>query len=585
MHNQIIGSIGMDQESHIAHDNTNNNSNNNHNHNTYGNENWVDMNSYHHQTNMPDYGGGFGYIPPITHGLPSESLSRMPPPPPPQTMPQPQTNHTQLPMLMMPHAAWPSMLTNPNNYSQHSVPPVAIPPVTTPLKTSKLPAIQTTSQPRKTLTDDDRRRMCQYAEDHPGAKQTDIGAEFGVERSTVSKVLRNKEKYLSAEDRSSSPIKRTKGKTADIEKALTNYLRKAQESGIAVTADDIREKARLFSTTAGNPTDSYMKTNSSTWLEKFMLKHNNGSSRLMRRASETNIPDSIRGSPSRTSSQPSSAISPASPSVHPSPSPLSANRSDEEKESLNHYMDFTTESGGYKHSNSQSTTSLSSAFTDTATSSFSGSALSPTASFSFSPDPNAGGFLTDQNRQIPPLGGPGSNFQRPRSQTFPTLDLEYMNQPQNNEPLTPKYHVSSTAPSSALESSASETPASHFGLDHAITSPQLRHSSSNGSLTARSSMTPITASAVGSSPSSPTQEDAQRAADILLSFIRANGFGQDDYLVMARLVEKLRIQHPQLTKAAAHPHGMGGLSRIPEGDSEMPNAPPVMIKVEARMGA
>jgi len=168
MHNQIIGSTAMDQDSHLPQDNS------------YGNESWVDMNSYHHQTTMPDYGGGFGYMPPINtpHGLPSESLNRMPPPPPPQ----PQTTHAQLPMLMMPHATWPSMLTNPNNYSPHSAPPVPIPSVTAPLKPSKLPAIQTTSQPRKTLTDDDRRQMCQYAEDHPGVKQTDIGARFGVER-------------------------------------------------------------------------------------------------------------------------------------------------------------------------------------------------------------------------------------------------------------------------------------------------------------------------------------------------------------------------------------------------------------------
>jgi hypothetical protein len=74
------------------------------------------------------------------------------------------------------------MLTNPNGYTAHSAPPVAIPPVTAPLKTSKPPTVTTQSQPRKTLTDDDRRRMCQYAEDHPNVKQTDIGALFGVER-------------------------------------------------------------------------------------------------------------------------------------------------------------------------------------------------------------------------------------------------------------------------------------------------------------------------------------------------------------------------------------------------------------------
>jgi len=182
MHNQIIGSTAMDQDSHLAQDN-----------NTYGNENgWVDMNSYHshnhhnqNQTTMADYGGSFGYIPPITtgptHGLPSESLSRMPPPPAPAQPPP--TTHAQLPMLMMPHATWPSMLTNPNSYGgPHSAPAMTIPSVTLPLKPSKLPAIQTTSQPRKTLTDEDRRAMCQYAEDHPGVKQTDIGARFGVER-------------------------------------------------------------------------------------------------------------------------------------------------------------------------------------------------------------------------------------------------------------------------------------------------------------------------------------------------------------------------------------------------------------------
>jgi len=424
--------------------------------------------------------------------------------------------------------------------------------------------------------------MCQYAEDHPGVKQTDIGARFGVERSTVSKVLRHKEKYLGQEDRSSSPIKRTKGKGVDIEKALQNYVRNAQKAGIALTSDDLREKAHLFSTTMGPAADTFSKSGSSAWLDKFMLKHGIGHSKLMRRASETNIPDSARASPSLSASQPSSAISPASPSGHLSPSPLSANRSDDDKDSMGNFMDFNSPSG-YKHANSQSTTSLSSAFTDTAASSFSGSALSPTASFNFSPDPNVGAFLTaDQRGQMPHPGGAASNFQRPRSQTFPTLDLEYMNQQQSSEPLTPKYHVSSTAPSSALESPANEASGPHFSLDGAVASPQLRHSSSNSSIAGRAA-TSATASAVGSSPSSPTQEDARRAADTLLSFIQsANGFvDQNEYMAVVRLTEKLRIHQNQLAKAMSH--GMGGLSRIPEGDSEMPNAPSVSIKTETTM--
>ncbi|KAK4227711.1 hypothetical protein QBC38DRAFT_477170 [Podospora fimiseda] len=146
------------------------------------------MSSHHyHPTTMPEYGNNYGYIPPITHGLPSEALSRMGPPPHPQSIHQPQPNHPQLPMLMMPHqttTTWPSQLVSNgqspyNHHPVHSVPPIPIP--SGPALKTKLPAIQT-SQPRKTLTDDDRRRMCQYAEDHPNAKQTDIGARFGVER-------------------------------------------------------------------------------------------------------------------------------------------------------------------------------------------------------------------------------------------------------------------------------------------------------------------------------------------------------------------------------------------------------------------
>lgn len=406
--------------------------------------------------------------------------------------------------------------------------------------------------------------------------------------STVSKVLRNKEKYLNMEERSSSPVKRTgKGKGVDIEKALTNYLRNAQKTGIAVTSEDLKEKARLFASTMAVG-DSFFKSNGSAWLDKFMLKHGIGPGRLMRRASETNIPDTVRttNSPSLTPSQPQSAISPSSPSGHLSPPPLSANKSDGEKETMGNLMDFAAADGGYKPSTSQSATSMSSAFTETATPSFSGSAISPTAPFSFSPDPNVGGFLPgDQSRDIPPHVIPGAGFQRPRSQTFPTLDLEYMNQSQSTDPSTPKYHVPSTAPPSALESSSSEPTGPTFTFEQAVSSPRLRHSSSNSSIAGRSTTTPATTSVVGSSPGSPTQEDARRAADTLLSFItNASGFvDHNEYLTVVRLTEKLRIHQSQLAKAAAQ--GMGGLSRIPEGDNEMPNAPPAVAKVEQTMSA
>ncbi len=198
MHNQIIGPTGMDPDSHLARDthstndnttgsnrgssnnNNNDNSNNGSSH-SYGTESWVGMSCT--QTAMPDYGAGFAYMPPATHGLPSESLSRMPPPPPPQHNMLPHPIHPQLPMLLTPsQATWPSLLTHPNP-SSYSAPPMTMAQLSAAgLVLPKPHKHSTNSAPRKTLTDDDRRRMCEYAEANPGVKQTDIGNMFGVER-------------------------------------------------------------------------------------------------------------------------------------------------------------------------------------------------------------------------------------------------------------------------------------------------------------------------------------------------------------------------------------------------------------------
>lgn len=378
------------------------------------------------------------------------------------------------------------------------------------------------------------------------------------------------------------------------------------------------------------------KINNPSWLEKFKQKHGMGG-RLTRRASETNIPSAAASKLSTTSpvlgsSQPSSAISSASPAHRPSVSPFLGFRTsgEDEKENGNSsiMMDFNEppSAGTPNHFKSGNVFNA-----ETTGSSFSDNTVSPTGTgqFTFSPDPNVGGFLSsDHARQIPP-GGP--NFQRPRSQTFPTLDLEYMNQ--SSEPMTPRIpsgHPSSTAPSSALESPAHEFPtAGPFGLDSAISphhqpSQTLHHSSSTSSLQGRvqqsqqggagSSSTPVigsaTLSSVASSPVSPSQEDARRAADTLLSFIANSGpnslVDQNDYNAVIRLTEKLRL-HQQAQAAAARGQqvigmgppamsglgmgiSMGGLDRIPEGDAEMGNTGQhaevqEMIKTENTMAA
>ncbi|KAI1191628.1 hypothetical protein F5B17DRAFT_247225 [Nemania serpens] len=214
MHNNMITSASGDQDDQLVHDAS------------YSNSPWVSIHSYNHipLTNYQEEYYGMQHM---AHGMPSEPLgghlapspftqniqpnnypSHLPPPPPP-LIPSP----GQVP--------WPSLQTNPSQSYQS---PVPIPSVSAPPRQQpKLPTINT-SQPRRTLTDQDRRDMCKFADENPGVKQHDIGLRFGVERSTVSKVLRRKDQYLNQEDRSASPVKKNKGKSSpDIERALGNW--------------------------------------------------------------------------------------------------------------------------------------------------------------------------------------------------------------------------------------------------------------------------------------------------------------------------------------------------------------------------
>ncbi|GAA5983982.1 hypothetical protein JCM11641_001415 [Rhodosporidiobolus odoratus] len=56
------------------------------------------------------------------------------------------------------------------------------------------------------LSNADRKAICQFHLAHPGVKQDDIGAHFGYERSTISKTLKYKDKYLAmgSDDESSA---------------------------------------------------------------------------------------------------------------------------------------------------------------------------------------------------------------------------------------------------------------------------------------------------------------------------------------------------------------------------------------------
>lgn len=137
---------------------------------------WVDPHHYHppshHQSPVNEY-SGFAFSP-----MPMEPMYTAP-------MQPPRTTHQQLQPLIMPQ--WPSMLTSQSSYgtplfaaapisstSSNTTPVAAQPATTTPISAT---STRSSSTPRKTLTDADRRKMCLYHEENPTVKQTEIGGE------------------------------------------------------------------------------------------------------------------------------------------------------------------------------------------------------------------------------------------------------------------------------------------------------------------------------------------------------------------------------------------------------------------------
>jgi hypothetical protein len=148
-----------------------------HQQNEYGNGQWGDIGggysnggAQHNTTPMHEYTGYHFETPPV---MPIEPAYTVPRPPP-------YTAHQQLqplhPLITM--APWPSMLTSQSGYSPPVVPTAPlVTPVSASTASTTVTPVTTTggSTPRRTLTDDDRRRMCEYHESHPGVKQTEIG--------------------------------------------------------------------------------------------------------------------------------------------------------------------------------------------------------------------------------------------------------------------------------------------------------------------------------------------------------------------------------------------------------------------------
>lgn len=459
---------------------------------------------------------------------------------------------------MMPQ--WPSMLASSHTHSNYqppypqpvqSIPPISVGSLQTPVSAT---STRSATTPRKTLTDLDRKRMCQYAEEHPTSKQTEIGAIFGVERSTVSKVLRQKEKYLFQDDGSRSPAKRPKGRSPDIERTLAVWAKNQEKKGNPLTDELIKQQARAFMATTTNPDDSVVL--SSSWIEKFKLKNNLMGARSRKASLATD--DLEAGSGVQSSSH-----SPSGGLGSPSPVELRSVQSNDslKNESPDDYIGFGARHGPF---HSQSANSLHSAFTDTAPSSFSPAPLSPTSPF-FTPDSGTApsSFVPQlASRPLQPNAS-NSNSHRSRSQTFPQVD-QYMT---SGEAVASKYGdddvldspmEEAPMPPNSLNETMGRTMSSKKSRDERVSTvspsetmrppPLPAHRQSSDSVK-RESNPPTNNNNI---TTTTTPEEARRALEVVLSFFKQqpNGFLDfNESVTIGKLMEKLKLHNPSGSNA------------------------------------
>ncbi|KAF7712784.1 HTH Psq-type DNA-binding domain-containing protein [Penicillium ucsense] len=518
--------------------------------NDFAHSPWVELNSFaspHSSPPLPEYTGFDFSTSSLMAVDPTYGMSI---PPPYASMPLPMPSH-----------AWPSMLTHQAAFAEVGLPAVSVPTSVSP--SAPVPPIRKTSTggatPRRTLTDEDRRQMCLYHEENKQAKQTDIGALFGVERSTVSKVLRQKEKYLNPDDGNRSPIKRAKGRVPDIEKALSNWARNYQRQGFPLSDEMIREKARFFASTCGCP-ESKEKVLTASWLERFKQKNSlvgaksrRGSTDRKGVRSSSNSPIRINtGSATDSTIQSPGARSPIS--SHGFGSPLSPTHShDGLKLGANDELPELT--GGVQRLYSKTTTML-----DTTSCSVMTSPTSTLVSESpFTP--------TNQYRLLS-----SSLANRPRSQTLPTVPIDPSLLAADESQSKSDLMKDVTILESPLEFDDHESQAAIRGIDpskmmrrnHSDSEIKTDFKQRSQSFSKSTNVSPTTTNATAPVPDSPTQGEARQALELVMNYFQRQpaGLAAQEYITIGKLMERLELANHQQNAV------LGGLARIDEhGDA------------------
>ncbi|KAJ6508925.1 Tc5 transposase DNA-binding domain-containing protein [Mycena sanguinolenta] len=118
----------------------------------------------------------------------------------------------------------------------------------------------------------DRKQICLYHKENPTARQEDIARIYGVERSTISKILKNKTKWLHvSEDETLRIAKHRPSKFPEIEQDMVKWLLQCRDTNTVLSDSMIRTKAKDIARALGIQEDRFKA--SSGWIENFKHRH------------------------------------------------------------------------------------------------------------------------------------------------------------------------------------------------------------------------------------------------------------------------------------------------------------------------
>lgn len=132
-----------------------------------------------------------------------------------------------------------------------------------------LPSSLRMSKQKKKLRNIDRKMICDYSAAHPTVKQDAIANEFGIERSTVSKILKQKDKWLAIDPASDAAriAKHRAVKFPAVEDRLTSWVTELKAQGEPIRDSTIRQEALRIARELGLGEDKFKA--SGGWIEKF----------------------------------------------------------------------------------------------------------------------------------------------------------------------------------------------------------------------------------------------------------------------------------------------------------------------------